>query len=472
MAKTFKSQWEFGELFAPASVRRVFTVTELTGTVRRLLEGQVGQVWVTGEITNLREQSSGHIYFALKDTAAQLQCVCFRNEARGTRHLLQDGQKVVLQGDLTVYEARGQYQLIVRAVEAQGVGALQLAFEKLKQRLNAEGLFAPERKRPLPRLAQRIGLVTSPTGAALRDVLHVAHRRFPGLEVVLAPCRVQGQGAAEEIVAALQLLNEWAAGGERLDLILVTRGGGSLEDLWAFNEEIVARAIAASAIPVVSAIGHEIDFTIADFVADLRAATPSAAAELITEGMFASQAAVAQCVVDLRSLARRGLAEAEQRWRQAGQRLERLHPRRQLNEARQHLDELETALVQAARQTLRLRRTVWEAQAARLTRIRPGQELQRRHEVLELASRRLAEAASRNLDARRERQARASLRLDLLSPLNVLRRGYSITSDAATGEVLRDPRQTQAGRSLRTRLHGGDLLSVVQSTNAPTEPPA
>ncbi len=292
-----KSQWNFGELFPTEELRKVLSVSELTARIRGLLEKQVGQVWVSGEITNLRAQSSGHIYFTLKDAAAQLSCVLFSRETVAHRQLLADGQKVLLQGDVTVYEARGQYQLIVRAVELQGVGALQVAFEKLKQQLAAEGLFAPERKRPLPKYPQRIGLVTSPTGAAIRDVLHVVQRRNPGLEIILAPCRVQGQGAAAEIAAAIKSLNEFSEGrvpripnsktridsvtrgtrpSEQLDLILVTRGGGSLEDLWAFNEEAVARAIFESAVPVVSAVGHEIDFTIADFVADFRAAQAGA----------------------------------------------------------------------------------------------------------------------------------------------------------------------------------------------------
>src|SRR5580692_511095 len=208
MSKPVKSQWDFGELFpTEPPARTVLTVAELTTQVKRLLEKQVGQIWVTGEITNLRAQSSGHIYFTLKDADSQLSCVLLRNEARDARDFLQDGRKVVLQGDVTVYEPRGQYQLRVTAVELQGVGALQLAFEKLKQKLNAEGLFAAERKRPLPRYPQRIGLVTSPTGAAIRDVLHVVKRRHAGLEIVLAPCRVQGQGAAEEIAAAIKMLN-------------------------------------------------------------------------------------------------------------------------------------------------------------------------------------------------------------------------------------------------------------------------
>ena len=211
MSKPTKSQWDFGELFPAEQTRKVLSVSELTAQVRALLEKQIGSIWVSGEITNLRAQSSGHMYFTLKDTASQLSCVLFSREKVPHRELLADGQKVLLQGDVTVYEARGQYQLIVRTVELQGVGALQIAFEKLKQKLAAEGLFAPERKRPLPKYPQRIGLVTSPTGAAIRDVLHVVRRRNPGLEIILAPCRVQGEGAAEEIAEAVKLLNRYSA---------------------------------------------------------------------------------------------------------------------------------------------------------------------------------------------------------------------------------------------------------------------
>jgi len=251
MARPVKTQWEFGELFPREPTRKVLTVTELTWQIKRLLEQQVGETWVTGEVTNLRLQSSGHIYFTLKDAGAQLNCVLFRGEPQVDRSLLQDGRKVTLQGEVTVYEPRGQYQMRVTKVELQGIGALQVAFEKLKQKLKAEGLFAPERKRPLPGYPQRIGLVTSPTGAAIQDVLHVVARRNPALGIILVACRVQGEGAAEEIAAAIRLLNEFnsaqLAEGDRhgaLDLILVTRGGGSLEDLWAFNDERVARAIA------------------------------------------------------------------------------------------------------------------------------------------------------------------------------------------------------------------------------------
>src|ERR1700722_5901675 len=247
MPKQTTSQWDFGELFPVEAMRRVLSVSELTADIRRLLEKQIGQVWVTGEITNCRPQSSGHVYFTLKDAAAQLNCIVFRTDPLANRAELQDGRKIILKGEMTGYEQRGQYQLRVLAVELQGVGALQAAFEKLKEKLAAEGLFALDRKRPLPRFPQRIGLVTSPTGAALRDVLHVAQRRNPALEIIFTPCAVQGPGAAAEIAAAIVRLNQWSEiSGQKLDLILLTRGGGSLEDLWAFNEEIGVREIVNS----------------------------------------------------------------------------------------------------------------------------------------------------------------------------------------------------------------------------------
>jgi len=460
MSKQPKSQWDFGELFPTETGRRVLSVSELTAQVKRLLEKQVGSVWVTGEVTNLRAQSSGHMYFTLKDAAAQLSCVLFSREKVSHRELLADGQKVLLQGDVTVYEARGQYQLIVRAVELQGVGALQVAFEKLKQKLAAEGLFTPERKRPLPKYPQRIGLVTSPTGAAIRDVLHVVQRRNPGLEIILAPCRVQGEGAAEEIAAAIKLLNEYSEGGvprrldletqkelgargarpsERLDLILVTRGGGSLEDLWAFNEEVVARAIFESALPVVSAVGHEIDFTISDFVADVRAATPSVAAEIITEGVFASR----QLVADLT------------------QRMVRAHPRRRLNELLQRLDDLQAGLLRCTRQGTKERQVAWQNLATRLVRVRPAQLLRQRRESLVVSRRRLRELAHVCLRNGRSRFEATEARLRLLDPEQVLSRGYSITMDAATGKVLRAATDVKVGQHLKTRLKVGEVLSRV-----------
>jgi len=465
MSRKAQSQWDFGELFPPEQTRRVLTVGELTTTVRKLLEKEVGEIWVTGEVTNLRAQGSGHVYFTLKDANAQLSCVLFRGEAADSREFLQDGQKLLLQGSLTVYEPRGQYQLIVRALEPQGVGALQLAFEKLKRKLQAEGLFAQERKRPLPRFPQRIGLVTSPTGAAIRDVLHVIQRRQPSLEIVLAPCRVQGDGAAAEIAAAIRLLNEWQQSHppvERIDLILVTRGGGSLEDLWAFNEETVARAVFESALPVVSAVGHEIDFTICDFVADLRAATPSAAAELITEGPFASRQFVEDAGRRLSRLIQQQLESCCDAFFEITRRLARVHPRRQLQEKLQHLDDLQTALLRCVRQGWREQRTQWQALQQRLFRLKPAAVLAERRERLEELQRRLSVHSQNGLAQRRNLFAHLQSRLRLLDPDNVLARGYSITTDATTGEVLRDASSARHGQRLTTRLQKGDVRSVVE----------
>jgi exodeoxyribonuclease VII large subunit len=447
-----KSQWDFGELFPTEATRKILSVSELTEQIRRLLEKQVGSIWVSGEVTNLRAQGSGHIYFTLKDANAQLSCVLFRGEAIANRDLLADGQKVLLQGDVTVYEARGQYQLIVRAVELQGVGALQIAFEKLKQKLAAEGLFAPERKRPLPKYPQRIGLVTSPTGAAIRDVLNVIQRRNPGLEIILAPCRVQGQGAAEEIAEAVKLLNCYNVKSKddstiqrfnnstNLDLILVTRGGGSLEDLWAFNEEVVARAIFESAIPVVSAVGHEIDFTISDFVADVRAATPSTAAEIITEGVFASREFVANLV----------------------RRMMQAHPRRRLNESLQRLDDLQTGLLRQTKQGVQERFVTWQNLATRLRQVRPQQLLKQRREVLKTNRKRLHDIAHIRFKDFKNGLAAMDSRLRLLGPEQVLSRGYSITMDAASGKIIRRAKDAKRGQNLKTRVQAGEIFSKVE----------
>jgi exodeoxyribonuclease VII large subunit len=494
MAKPVKTQWDFGELFAeqttsarePAAAvpppqplkpaRKILSVTELTSQIRRILEGQIGHIWVTGEITNLRNQSSGHSYFTLKDANAQLSCVLFRGELFVDRTLLQDGRKVTLGGELTVYESRGQYQLRVTQAELQGAGALQAAFERLKQKLNAEGLFAKERKRPLPRYPQRIGLVTSPTGAAIRDVLHVIERRNPGLEILLAPCRVQGDGAGLEVAAAIELLNEYNSARSHtaddqlpisdhmpLDLILVTRGGGSPEDLWAFNEEVVARAIFHSALPVVSAVGHEIDFTISDFVADVRAATPSAAAEIITEGVFSSCQFVAEVGGRIRQLARQQMLDKRGALSQFRQRLDRQHPRRKFNDWLQRLDDLQTTLQRCAKQGAKRQRLTLRNLCERMLRVRPTVLLKQRREVLRQETERLHEQTRHRMRELKNRLATVETRLRLLGPDQVLSRGYSITTDAETGKVLREAKAVGKGARIRTKLKSGQIISTVDS---------
>jgi exodeoxyribonuclease VII large subunit len=498
MAKPVKTQWDFGELFAeqPTSTRestpeapahapapqplkpsrKILSVTELTSQIRRILEGQIGHVWVTGEITNLRNQTSGHIYFTLKDASAQLSCVLFRGELFVERTLLQDGRKVTLGGELTVYETRGQYQLRVTQAELQGAGSLQAAFERLKQKLNAEGLFANERKRPLPQFPQRIGLVTSPTGAAIRDVLHVVERRNPSLGILLAPCRVQGDGAGLEVAAAIQLLNEYNSARLRpaddqlpikdhiaLELILVTRGGGSPEDLWAFNEEVVARAIFHSALPVVSAVGHEIDFTISDFVADVRAATPSAAAEIITEGVFSSCQFVGEAGARIRQLARQQIEDKRETLSRHRQRLDRLRPRRKFNNWLQRLDDLQITLQRYADQSMKRQRLAIRNLSERLLRVRPAVLLKQRREVSRQETERLHEQTRHRMRELKNRIATLETRLRLLGPDQVLSRGYSITMDAETGKVLREAEPVEKGARIRTKLKAGEIISTVNS---------
>ncbi len=462
MSKINKSQWDFGdELFPQEEFRKVLSVSDITAQVKRLLEKQVGTVWITGEITNFRAQSSGHLYFTLKDAFAQLSCILFRSEPVEDRSMLGDGQKVIVRGEITVYEARGQYQLRVTAIELQGIGALQIAFEKLKLKLHAEGLFAPERKRPLPRFPQRIGLVTSPTGAAIADVLHVIERRNPGLEIIFIPCAVQGGPAAGEIASAIRLLNLFAEKNS-LDLILITRGGGSLQDLWAFNEEAVARAIFHSNVPIVSAVGHEIDFTISDFVADFRAATPSAAAELITEGVFSKYRFVTEARDWLRQRTRQRLEREKRNLAQVNQRLSRVHPRRWLNEKLQHVDDLQISLQRCVKHDLHKSALHAKNLQERLARVHPERLLKVRGEVLHSERQRLHEQVRRQLEKTRNRLERVSMRLQLLSPEHVLARGYSITQNKASGKVLRSASEVEAGQQIITRLQSGEILSTVQ----------
>jgi exodeoxyribonuclease VII large subunit len=463
-----KSQWEFGELFPPVQTRKVHSVTELTGNIRRLLEQKFGKLWVNGEISNLKIQNSGHMYFTLKDAGAQMGCVLFRGEFQVDRSVIQDGRKVTLEGEVTVYEARGQYQLRVLHAEPEGLGALQAAFEKLKQRLQAEGCFSAHRKRPLPKFPRRIGIVTSSVGAALQDILHVVRRRNPSLQIILASCRVQGDGAGAEIASAIRMLNEFQGAeqsrenGQGLDLILLTRGGGSLEDLWAFNEEIVARAILQSALPVVSAVGHEIDFTISDFVADFRAPTPSAAAEIITEGIFGSCQFLSRAGERIQWLTRQRLDEKNETLESYQSRLARLHPRRRLDNWQQRMDEMQTAMSRCVKQGLRGRRAEFSNLRERLGWVRPAVVIRQRREILWQEYQRLREQMRHALQECQVRAGALNTRLRLLGPEQVLARGYSITEDEATGKILRDEKDAVPGQFLRTRLHKGNLKSRVE----------
>ena len=446
----------------PASEARTLTVTQLVRRLRNLLEIEVGEVWVEGEVSNLRKQASGHWYFSLKDEHAQVACAMFGAMRREGGSVLADGVKVRVFAEPTVYEARGQLQIVVTRVERAGLGDLQARFEALKARLNAEGLFDPAAKRPLPRFPHTIGIVTSPTGAALRDILNILGRRAPWVRVVLAPVRVQGKGAEAGIARAIgRLGNPEAHGIPRCDVLIVGRGGGSLEDLWNFNEELVARAIAACPIPVVSAVGHEIDFTIADFVADLRAPTPSAAAELV--------------VPDRTDLLRHLTALRRQLGRHAARRLGHLDAvlsgyRRGrlgrggeplLREPRMRVDSLRTSLAAAARKTLTSHAARLRELALRHHAHHPARQLDRRAEAAAALARRLHILAHTGLDARADRLARLAALLRTLGPASAFQRGFSLTLTAA-GHIVRAPDQVAPGDLLRTRLAAGEIRSRVE----------
>lgn len=431
--------------------RRLYSVSSLTREIREILTTSYDGIWVSGEISGLKLASSGHAYFNLKDASSQIRCAIWKGSMRVLRFKPQEGMAVLARGRIDVYEPRGEYQLIVEALEPQGQGALQLAFEQLKARLDAEGLFAAERKRPLPRFPRRIAIVTSPTGAVIQDMIHVLTRRFPGLHIRLYPALVQGPGSVEAIVEGIRYFAQSGWG----DVLIVGRGGGSLEDLWSFNEEAVARAIAASPIPVISAVGHETDFTIADFVADYRAPTPSAAAEIAVRDAAALVETLAAHSARLERAARFRALRLSQRFDDAQFRL-RDHARARLERLRR-LIETHAALIQRADPRLRLAQ-IRQQRAAAHARLAPALQrvlFQRRTRLATLAQR-LAPALAQRVAAARARHASLHAALQQLSPLAVLERGYSIVQ-AADGAVLRDASNTAAKASLSVRLHRGSL---------------
>jgi exodeoxyribonuclease VII large subunit len=444
----------------PRQTRRIWPVRELVGQVRELVEEQYGDVWVEGEISNYRPAPSGHVYFTLKDAEAQLPVVLFRRQAMLLRFRPEDGLHVLVRGRVSVYEQRGQMQLVAETMEPVGAGSLQLAFEQLKERLKAEGLFDAERKRPLPAFPRTVGIITSPTGAVIRDFLNIVGRRHSGLSVLLCPVSVQGEQAPAEIEAALEELN--AAG--LVDVIVLARGGGSLEDLAAFNSERVARAIVASRLPVVSAIGHETDFTIADFAADLRAPTPSAAAELITEAQHKIAEHLAQQSHRLERAARFQLLQARQRLtrlpvsRTEGRMAALLH---RLEQRRDDFSfRLEAALSDQFRQR---QRRVADLTAAVL-RHDPRQNLALARERLAACRTRLDRTLERMLDGSAARLSSLDARLHSLSPLAVLDRGYALVLDAGGG-LVRSVSQVAKDDNVVTRLADGSFASRVEKTS-------
>ena len=441
---------------AAAAERRAFTVTQLTERIRGTLEVEFFDVWVEGEVSNLRLAASGHWYFSLKDESSQIQAVLWKSAARLVRFKPRDGLKVLARGSLGVFAPRGEYRLSVEVLEPLGKGSLQQAFEELKERLEKEGLFAAARKRPLPVLPRRIAIVTSPVGAVIQDILRVLKQRYANLEVLIYPARVQGPEAAAEIVQGLRALGKLKG----LDVVIVARGGGSLEDLWPFNEERVARALAACAVPTISAVGHETDFTIADFVADLRAPTPSAAAERVIEAKTDISARIDHLQDRLAASAR--LRMTRVRARVSGLTSHRVFTaeRGRLRGQAQRVDDLarraETGLVrQVERARERLRRGRERAEAFRWDR-----QLAARRDRVAHASVRLAGLARAGLAARRAGLGRCAAQLESLSPLSVLSRGYALVWDAR-GRLLRDAAGVAAGEELSIRLHAGGLRAAV-----------
>ncbi|MGC1255528.1 MAG: exodeoxyribonuclease VII large subunit [Candidatus Acidiferrales bacterium] len=492
-------------LFNLMPERRTWKVSELTTRIRELLESALPDVWVEGEVSNCHAAQSGHCYFTLKDPKAQIRCVCFRDQMRTLKFKPEDGLHITLRGALSVYDARGEYQIYVTNIEPVGLGALQLAFEQLKEKLHAEGLFDQARKKPLPVLPRCIGVVTSPTGAAIRDILRVLKRRFPNAHVSVYPAKVQGTGAAAEIVQGLQYFNR----AMTVDVLILARGGGSLEDLWAFNEEVLARAIFASEIPVITGVGHETDFTIADFVADLRAPTPSSAAEIVVKSRQEFERHIAEHQRHLIQQMRYRFSQ----WRHHVRDLQTHRGFRQLDlmlrNRRQQLDEMSNSLAIGLRLRLAMaRQRITEANAhvasfdlrGRATVLRRGIDQQRselsaaldrvvarKHRHLNVVQMRFAaldlrarvgtlrrrwERDSAELQVRFERLVKSKRKLfDALEtqlrerdPLRILERGYAIAYDA-TGKVLRSPDQVALGDDISIRVAQGELAATVRTKN-------
>ncbi len=442
----------------PEEQPHVYTVSEITRDVRAILEAAFETAWIEGEISNYRLAASGHAYFVLKDDKAQIKCVLFRGQRVGMKFTPEDGDQVLLLGRVTVYEARGDYQVIVEAMEPRGLGALQKAFEQLKEKLAKEGLFDEARKKQLPEIPWKIGIVTSPTGAAIRDMIHVIQRRNPKTSILLYPVKVQGEGAAEEIAQAIKDLNQ----RKDLDVLIVGRGGGSIEDLWAFNEEAVARAIAGSRIPVVSAVGHEIDYTIADFVADLRAPTPSAAAELVVPKLN-------DIVQDLQYLTHQMIERMAEDIEDYRERLRYLIDRRFFREPRQilegpaqRLDEMAQRLLRGLDQWVWVKRERLAHTAHRLLQASPRKQIQALSERRNDLMARLARRLQSQIKLKKEKLDGVAKSLNALSPLNVLDRGYSITTKS--GKAVTSYKQVKKGDAVRIRLADGQLGATVDET--------
>jgi len=444
----------------------VLTVSELTRRIRSSLEDQFPSVWVEGEISNLRCPSSGHQYFTLKDRASQVRAVLFRRQAERLKFALQDGLEVLVSGRLTVYEPRGDYQLLIEAVEPKGIGALQLAFMQLKAKLEAEGVFHVSRKQPLPAFPERIGVVTSPVGAAIHDLLTIVHRRWPIAQIVIAPVAVQGSEAVGQIVRAIEMFNQVSPPVGTVDVLIVGRGGGSLEDLWAFNEERVVRAIAASRIPLVSAVGHETDVTLADLTADCRAPTPSAAAELVTPDCMVMKEQVRNARNRLARSLKSEIAVLSVRVQKASRRLP--EPRLMIGHYVQRVDELERQLYQNVTYWCRnIQLQLLQHQSA-IREANPLSTIQRKQTWVIDLKRHMVQGIQNSVLLRRHQTTLSISQLHQLSPLAVLARGYSIVRDVRHGKVLKKSTDTEVGAEVHATLSEGELVCRVQHIHPPT----
>ena len=438
--------------------QEVFTVTRLNREARFILEGQLGILWVEGEISNFSAPHSGHWYFSLKDAGAQVRCAMFRGQNTKLGFIAKDGLQVLVKARVSLYEPRGDYQLIIEQMEEAGIGKLQRAFEALKKRLADQGLFDAIHKKPLPKFPQKIGIITSPTGAAIRDMLNVLKRRFPSAPIIIYPTLVQGDFAAKQIVQAIEKANQ----RKECDVLIIARGGGSIEDLWSFNEEIVALAIYKSSLPMISGIGHEIDFTIADFVADVRAPTPSAAAELLTPDKEELLLTLLQIKNRFIGLLQSKLDYAKTQWTWTYKQLKQLHPKHVLREQMQQLDMYEVTLVQAMTRQLEKSQKTVQQYHFRLNACTPILQIHQSQKKLATSWHILTHLIQTNLSQKKQLFTGLVAKINTLSPLTTLQRGYAIVTSTKNPRLLKTVQAIQSGDEVKIRLQDGECQAIVK----------
>jgi len=444
-----------GSSFATTGQRDIYSISRLNAEAKALLEGSFPLLWVEGEISNFACPASGHWYFSLKDQHAQVRCAMFRNRNAHLGFVPKNGMQILIRARISLYEARGEFQIIAEHMEESGDGALRREFEQLKKKLSLEGLFAAEHKQALPTHIDTIGVITSPSGAAIRDILTTLKRRYPAAGIIIYPVAVQGNESANQIAAMIETVDR----RKECDIILLARGGGSLEDLWSFNEEIVARAIFNCSLPIVVGVGHEVDFTIADMVADFRAPTPTAAAEMVSPNQYELVSKLQQTITRLRNSIDRTFIQQNQRINWLSQRLQ--HPGRRLQEYAQRLDDWQLRLNQAQSNTFRHLAMKLGFLKEKLTKLHPMQAIDMRKQRLEYLSHQLGQYTGQVLKTEQFRFLQATKTLNAVSPLATLERGYAIVEETKSGDILRDAHQIRKGESVRARLHRGRIHCIV-----------